>query len=196
MVQPLIVAMEEKFVTVPHFNEKHLEVRQQLKEVRAYAHDEVHNVRGDCRRSAWRASCATRSCTSSTSARINQGRVIEGMNAEDGSPGRSLSRQGRGTDSQREPEAMSDAHDKRKFNVRLAILRALNSASGYFLPENVLHRDVNLDSAAAAHCSPNFAASSPSSSSSAWSTMVAGSLGGARKIRLTDAGRAEVAANL
>ena len=39
---------------------------------------------------------------------------------------------------------MSDAHDKRKFLVRLEILKALNSTSGYALRENILHRDVNL----------------------------------------------------
>jgi hypothetical protein len=90
---------------------------------------------------------------------------------------------------------MSDAHDKRKFNVRLAILRALNSASGYFLPENVLHRDVNLDVQPPALLA-EFRGELAELEQLSLVTMVAGSLGGARKIRLTDAGRAEVAANL
>jgi hypothetical protein len=82
MVQPLIVAMEEKFVTVPHFNEKHLEVRQQLKEVRAYAHDEVHNVRGDINAIRLAGELRDTLMHKLDERSLNQGRVIEGMNAK------------------------------------------------------------------------------------------------------------------
>ncbi len=90
---------------------------------------------------------------------------------------------------------MSDAHEKRKFTVRSEILRALNYASGYLLPENILHRDVNLAVQPPALLS-EFRGELAELEQHALLTMIAGSLGGPRKIKLTDAGRAEVAANL
>lgn len=90
---------------------------------------------------------------------------------------------------------MSTAHDARKFLVRLEILKALNRASGYALRENVLHRDVNLFVQPAALLS-EFRGELAELEEHGLITMVAGSLGAPRNIRLTDNGRAEVAANL
>lgn len=89
---------------------------------------------------------------------------------------------------------MSEAHNRRKFSVRIEILKRLNEASGYLLPEPVLHRSVNL------YVEPEvllseFRGELVELEQLNLLTMVAGSLGGPRKIRLTDAGRAEVAAN-
>lgn len=45
MAQPLIVALEKEFVTKGEYDKRHTEVRQELKEVRAYVHQEVHGLR-------------------------------------------------------------------------------------------------------------------------------------------------------
>ena len=91
---------------------------------------------------------------------------------------------------------MSDnLHDQRKALVRLEILKAVNRASGYLLPENVLHRDVNLFVQPAALLS-EFRGELADLEQMGLVVIVPGGLGGARKIKLTDAGRAEVAANL
>ena len=89
---------------------------------------------------------------------------------------------------------MSDAHDKRKFLVRLEILKALNSTSGYALRENILHRDVNLAVQPAVMLT-EFRATLTDLEEFGLITIVGGSLGAPRNIRLTDNGRAEVAAN-
>lgn len=90
---------------------------------------------------------------------------------------------------------MSDAHDRRKFLVRSEILKALNRASGYALPENVLHRDLNLFLQPAAMLS-EFRGELAELEEHGLIAIIAGSLGAPRRIRLTDNGRAEVAANL
>lgn len=91
---------------------------------------------------------------------------------------------------------MSDnLHDQRKARVRLEILKAINRASGYLLPENVLHADVNLHVVPAVLLS-EFRGELADLEQMGLIVIVPGGLGGARKIKLTDAGRAEVAANL
>lgn len=90
---------------------------------------------------------------------------------------------------------MSDAYEKRKYLVRLETLRALNSTAGYFLPENILHRDVNL-SVKPDVLLAEFRGELVELEQLGLVTMIAGTMGGPRKVRLTDAGRAEVAANL
>ncbi len=90
---------------------------------------------------------------------------------------------------------MSDAHNLRKFKVKMAILRAINGAAGYLLPEPVLHRDLNLFVEPAALLG-EFRGELQELQDHGLVHIVAGSLGGARKIKLTDAGRAEVESNL
>lgn len=89
---------------------------------------------------------------------------------------------------------MSAAHDARKFDVRIAILKRLAAASGYLLPETVLHSQTNLFVEPAVLLA-EFRGELVELENMNLITMVAGTLGGPRKIRLTDAGRAEVAAN-
>jgi hypothetical protein len=67
-------------------------------------------------------------------------------------------------------------------------------ASGYLLPEPVLHRQVNLFVEPPVLLA-EFRGELVELEQLNLITMIAGSLGGPRKIRLTDAGRAEVAAN-
>jgi hypothetical protein len=90
---------------------------------------------------------------------------------------------------------MSAAHDARKFLVRSEILKDLNRASGYALPETVLHRDVNLFLQPSVLLA-EFRGELTELEELGLITMVAGSLLAPRKIRLTDDGRAEVAAHL
>jgi hypothetical protein len=90
---------------------------------------------------------------------------------------------------------MSDAHDKRRFTIKSEILKALNRASGYSMPENVLHRDLNLSLQPPAMIG-EFRGELEELQSLGMISMVAGSLGAPRKIRLTDEGRAEVEAHL
>ena len=90
---------------------------------------------------------------------------------------------------------MDNLHEQRKAKVRLEILRAINRVSGYLLPENVLHADLNLHVAPPALLS-EFRGELADLEQMGLVVIVPGGLGGARKIKLTDAGRAEVAANL
>lgn len=90
---------------------------------------------------------------------------------------------------------MDNLHDQRKALVRLEILRAINKASGFLLPEQILHRDVNLYMAPAVLLS-EFRGELADIEQMGLIVIVSGGIGGARKIKLTDAGRAEVASNL
>lgn len=86
---------------------------------------------------------------------------------------------------------MSDAHNLRKFKVKMAILRAINGAAGYLLPENILQRDVNIDLEPVALLG-EFRGELQELQDHGLVHIVSGSLGSPRKIKLTDAGRAEV----
>jgi hypothetical protein len=90
---------------------------------------------------------------------------------------------------------MDNLHDQRKARVRLEILKAVNRHSGYVVPENVLHVDVSLHVAPAVLLS-EFRGELADLDQMGLIAIVPGALGGARKIKLTDNGRAEVAANL
>ncbi len=90
---------------------------------------------------------------------------------------------------------MDNLHDQRKALVRLEILKAVNKASGFLLPENVLHRDLNLYVLPAVLLS-EFRGELQDLEQMGLVVIVPGGLGGARKIKLTDAGRAQVASNL
>lgn len=85
--------------------------------------------------------------------------------------------------------------DERTAVVRLEILKAVHKASGYLLPENIVHRDINLHVAPAVLLS-EFRGVLIDLEQMGLIAVVAASMGGARKIQLTDAGRAQVAANL
>ena len=45
ITQPLIVALEKEFINRAEYERRHGDVESQVKEVRKYAHDEVHAVR-------------------------------------------------------------------------------------------------------------------------------------------------------
>lgn len=85
-------------------------------------------------------------------------------------------------------------HEQRKFLMRLEILQALNVTTGYLLPEPALHNHINLSLPTPALLA-EFRGELVELEHMGLLTMVEGSMGGPRKIRLTDAGRAEVAAN-
>jgi hypothetical protein len=44
--QPLLIAMEKEFVNRHEYERRHGDIENQAKDVRAYAHDEVHEIRG------------------------------------------------------------------------------------------------------------------------------------------------------
>lgn len=91
---------------------------------------------------------------------------------------------------------MSDnLHDQRRARVKIEILKAINRVSGYLLAENILHADLNLHVQPAVLLS-EFRGELADLEQMGLVVIVPGSLGGARKVKLTDAGRAEVAANL
>jgi hypothetical protein len=90
---------------------------------------------------------------------------------------------------------MSDAHDERKARVRLEILKSLNRVSGYLLPENILHAELNLRVRPTVLLS-EFRGELAELEPMGLITIISPNLGGTRQVRLTDAGRAEVAANL
>jgi hypothetical protein len=89
----------------------------------------------------------------------------------------------------------NNLQDQRKAIVRLEILRAVHKSSGYLLPENIAHRDINLHMMPAVLLS-EFRGELVDLEGMGLIVIVPGGLGGARKIKLTDAGRAQVAANL
>jgi hypothetical protein len=90
---------------------------------------------------------------------------------------------------------MNQLHDQRKALVRLEILRAIHKASGFLLPENIVHRDINLHIAPAVVLS-EFRGELTDLEQMGFIVVVPSGLGGARKIKLTDAGRAQVASNM
>jgi hypothetical protein len=90
---------------------------------------------------------------------------------------------------------MDNLQNQRSAVIKLEILRAINRASGFLLAENIVHRDINL------HVSPavllsEFRGELIDLEQMGLIVVVAAGIGGARKIQLTDAGRAQVAANL
>ncbi len=83
-------------------------------------------------------------------------------------------------------------HDERRARVRLEILNALDRVSGYMLAENILFADTNL------HLEPRSTLSEFRNELETVEHMgmvviVADLLGGPRKVKITGAGRTEVA---
>jgi hypothetical protein len=90
---------------------------------------------------------------------------------------------------------MDNLQNQRSAVIKLEILRAINRASGFLLPENIVHRDINLHIAPAVVLS-EFRGELTDLEQMGFIVVVPSGLGGARKIKLTDAGRAQVASNM
>jgi hypothetical protein len=84
-------------------------------------------------------------------------------------------------------------HDERRARVRLETLIALERVSGYMLAENILFADTNLRLSPPASLS-EFRAELKDLEQMGLVVVVADPLGGPRRVKITSAGRAEIAA--